>query len=380
MLLDFLQEAYRAKAQPKSTGLSTDSSVSHIVLPTSTIPTTISTSTIAIEVEVEEEATAPSFVRDTTEPEHVIRAENIQLEKIFPEISTASTSITETTETTPFVTTTTVIASTSTIESNETTATSNVPSTTTTIVTSTETTVLSTTVTEEDSTTTESTTTLESTTVTEMNTTESVTTTAMMNNVTNATDFERLITNVTASLTDEPSTTFESTTAVTSTETESTQTTSAEMSTSTSILTTESPVPVEDLLHALNKSESLRNRLLYKLCRQLLSQMFPNATLSSVNSTESVMTLASNSSLMMNQTANALLSWIQEQLNSTSSTPLTTTTTSIPTSTTTIIETSTPVVPSPLVQGRKLESASSLQRIDMDEALGWANDPIDGEH
>ena len=46
--------------------------------PASTLPTTL-------------ESTAVTSQSETTEAEHIIRAEGIQLENIFPEITTAST-------------------------------------------------------------------------------------------------------------------------------------------------------------------------------------------------------------------------------------------------------------------------------------------------
>jgi hypothetical protein len=65
------------------------------------------------------------------------------------------------------------------------------------------------------------------------------------------------------------------------------------------------------------------NQLLYNLCKQILSNMLPN--ISSSAAATAVLTLISESSSIDNKTADALLSWLNTHFNSsTSSTPTTT--------------------------------------------------------
>lgn len=179
--------------------------------------------------------------------------------------------------------------------------------------------------------------------------------------------------------------------------------TTIEELTSTASMTTEIPIQVEELLKALNSSESLRNRLLYKLCRQLLSHIIPNKTSSSMpplsssslslSESESVAMakqLASNSSISINHTADALLSWINEQLTSTFSTegtPTMNTKTTLTTSdfskqdgTTTMPSdlSSLGNIPTLLIEESPSPSVS-LQRVDMTDVLGQMNSNIEAD-
>jgi hypothetical protein len=89
VLFDILQEAYRVKARGRSATGSTYSEVDFIGLLT-TDSASSSSSTTASSPTLE--STFITRQSETTESEHVIKADNIQLEKIFPQISTASTS------------------------------------------------------------------------------------------------------------------------------------------------------------------------------------------------------------------------------------------------------------------------------------------------
>jgi hypothetical protein len=86
VLFDMLQEAYREKSNRKSLIGSENGQIDFIGLlsaPTTSMPVT---STI-----VEIETTFITDQSETTEIEHIIPAHNIQIDKVFPDINTAST-------------------------------------------------------------------------------------------------------------------------------------------------------------------------------------------------------------------------------------------------------------------------------------------------
>lgn len=109
--------------------------------------------------------------------------------------------------------------------------------------------------------------------------------------------------------------------------------------------------------------QSSHNQLLYKLCQQLLSHILPN--ISSTSAVEAALSLTAELPSTKNNTAETLLTWIQQKFSSTTTTTTTTstTTTGIPSSSTL------------LTNGRKL----SLQRVDIDDVLYQINDNTDDD-
>ena len=97
------------------------------------------------------------------------------------------------------------------------------------------------------------------------------------------------------------------------------------------------------------------NQLLQKLCHQIFSRIFPNAS-SSLNSSAILSKTANN-------TLNALLSWLNNHLNSTK-TSLTTT----------------PMSSSYVTDEIEYSSSEPLQRVDMDDVLHQMNNYVDEEN
>jgi len=115
--------------------------------------------------------------------------------------------------------------------------------------------------------------------------------------------------------------------------------------------------------------QGAHRQLLLKLCQQLLSHILPNvSSLSSSAAVQAALSLSAGSPSGGNNSADALLAWINEQLNSS------TTTTTAATSSTLSLS-----LPSLLINEKKL-SSNSLQRVDMDEVLHQMNNNIDGEN
>jgi len=120
--------------------------------------------------------------------------------------------------------------------------------------------------------------------------------------------------------------------------------------------------------------QGAHRQLLLKLCQQLLSHILPNvSSLSSSAAVQAALSLSAGSPSGGNNSADALLAWINEQLNS-STTTTTTTATAAATSSTLSLS-----LPSLLINEKKL-SSNSLQRVDMDEVLHQMNNNIDGEN
>ena len=130
-------------------------------------------------------------------------------------------------------------------------------------------------------------------------------------------------------------------------------------------MTTDQSFTTDQSINTVNVSHTMHSQLLYKLCQQLLSQILPNvSSLSSSSAVEAALSLASGSPSNGNNSADALLTWLKEQLTS---------------STTTTTPTPSTSVPSLLLNDRKL-SSTALHRVDMDDALYQMNNNIDGEH
>ena len=429
MLFDILQEAYRAKAQGESSKAShsnhiedTDSSILHkpSSLPTNLILPTLRKSNDRLTTS---SSVIFSDVAETTETPNIIRADKIELEEIFPKFTTISNSESnsiafDNVTALPELTTGTDITNTSSIPivlTDESTSTLfDISSPTATMLTVENATI--------DFTIDQNVTHLSFVTERQEQMTESDLMTTMNNdastswlkdNSTNEIMFNTVevtsvnplnISDMMVTNTDQTSSIASSTSASTinvetstitkvtnsieSVGTEEPESDVVDESSATMPMTTESSAQIEELLLALNKSENLRSRLLYKLCRQLLSQIFPNQTSnSSSKSDKPSIDISSNSSMIMNQTANAIVSWIQEQLTSLvsthpSNTVLTTfasSTTSTSTKTTTTAASSMITsIPNLVIEDRPL-SPVSLQRLNMDEVLGQMINSIDGD-
>jgi hypothetical protein len=117
--------------------------------------------------------------------------------------------------------------------------------------------------------------------------------------------------------------------------------------------TSDQPYTTDKSVDTVNISQTAHSQLLYKLCKQLLSHILPNAS-SSTAAVEAVLSLASTG----NNSTSALLTWIKQQFSSSTTTPSTS---------------------SLLINGKKI-SSDSLQRVDMDDVLYKMNNNIDDEH
>jgi hypothetical protein len=388
VLFDILQEAYRVKARGRSATGSTYSEVDFIGLLT-TDSASSSSSTTASSPTLE--STFITRQSETTESEHVIKADNIQLEKIFPQISTVSTSdeYTQTFQTTQqneYNNETTFsdnleinMTSTYTPENITTTL---LPLTTVENMTSisleqNQTNSLNITEDQESINITQQYNTMITSTSVQWsnydNDNNTITTETIQNSteqIDNTTESREFL--MTTNFPTINYTTFETTT-YSSYQTDDNQFTSSEQIINSTMMTTDQPFTTDQLIDTVNISRAAHRQLLYKLCQQLLSHILPNvSSLSSSSAVEAALSLAQGSSSNGNNSADALLIWLKEQL--TSSTTTTTTTTS--TTTPSISSLSTPSL---LINGMKLSSVP-LQRVDMDDALYQMNNNIDGEH
>ncbi|CAF4471913.1 unnamed protein product [Rotaria socialis] len=437
VLFDILQEAYRLKNSGKSTGTPVSDRFNATNLSkTSSTPLLDTTLPTSLKLNVVTEPGA------TTEQENVIRAEDIQLEKIFPEISTVSPTKMYKQDTTE-ITSQTFQTTEANTYNNETNMTSKTQMFTTESIKTT----LSPLMTVDDMLTVS----LEHNQTNPFNITERqqfINTTEKNNkmitsmtlpgstynsdnNITtpftheiirnsteqinNSTDSNNLIMNTTSQTMNYTS--YE-TSNYSSIQNYSSQFNSSEQTSFPTKTTTMQSLITDKLIDMLNNSQYERDQFLYQLCQQLLSHILPDASsLSSPKAVEAALTSASNSS-SGNYPVNELLSWIKEQINSSSSsitttttitkttTPATTTTTTKPTTTiptttttmttksttttpatTTTMTTTKPTTTSPtsttprlsLVIREKSLSTMSLERLDMDEVLHPVNNNDDGE-
>ena len=340
------------------------------------------------------ESTSITHQSETTETEHVIEAENIQLDKIFPRIHIGATSdmnmqssIAQTLQTTQQNEYNNETAFTDSFETNMTSTyiSENITATLSPLTTAENMTIMSLeqnqtnflNITEDEETiniTQPSNTILTSTSVewssySSDNNSFAYTTELMQNSteqVNNNTDSEQFLLNTSSQTNDY---TASETNTYSSNQTDDDQFTSTEQTINSTLFTT------DQLIDAVNITQNAHSQLLYKLCRQLLSQILPNvSSLSSTSAVEAALSLASGSPSTGNNSADALLTWLKEQFISST---ITSTTTSSTTSTSTLSSSSS--VPSLLINQRKLSSIS-LQRIDMDDALRQMNNNIDSEN
>jgi hypothetical protein len=372
-LFDILQEAYRKRARPRS-GID---SHFNALLNTNDVSSSLSTTTLSTILK-------SNFITrqsETTEAEHIIPAEDIHLENIFPEISTISTSdkYTESFTTQTFETTqqneynNNEISFSTNMNSNmvhtiENIATTLIPLTTgenrtTVSMEQNQTNDLNITknqeyvnITEEFNTMITSgspqwssynsdNTTIVYTTETNQNSTEEI------SNNTEFQEFSQVI----------DSSSFETTTNDLSNQTDNYQFNSSEQTITSTLIPIDQTLSIDKSIDILNISQGAHSQLLLKLCQELLSHILPNvSSLSSSAAVEAALSLSAGSPSSGNNSADALLAWIKVQLNSLS----TTTTTPVPS----------------LLISEKKTSSGSLQRVDMDDVLHQMNDNIDGEN
>ncbi|CAF4279628.1 unnamed protein product [Rotaria socialis] len=420
VLFDILQEAYRLKNSGKSTGTPVSDRFNATNLSkTSSTPLLDTTLPTSLKLNVVTEPGA------TTEQENVIRAEDIQLEKIFPEISTVSPTKMYKQDTTE-ITSQTFQTTEANTYNNETNMTSKTQMFTTEIsLEHNQTNPFNITERQQFINTTEknnkmiTSTTLPGSTYNSDNNITTPFTHEIIRNSTeqinNSTDSNNLIMNTTSQTMNYTS--YE-TSNYSSIQNYSSQFNSSEQTSFPTKTTTMQSLITDKLIDMLNNSQYERDQFLYQLCQQLLSHILPDASsLSSPKAVEAALTSASNSS-SGNYPVNELLSWIKEQINSSSSsitttttttkttTPATTTTTTKPTTTiptttttmttksttttpatTTTMTTTKPTTTSPtsttprlsLVIREKSLSTMSLERLDMDEVLHPVNNNDDGE-
>ncbi|CAF3039703.1 unnamed protein product [Rotaria sp. Silwood2] len=391
VLFDILQEAYRAKAQGKSTIHSNNSPVDFWGLLTTNDASSSSDTTSSTILK----SNFITYSSETTQPENVIRAEDIQLEKIFPNISTASTTnmykqdLIETTESntynneTNFETnmtssmvaftieniTTTVLPPLETIEYMMTTSFKQNQNSSLNItedhefinITQQFNTMITSTPFEWSNSNSSNDTTTDFTHELIQNSTEK-------NN--NNTESNEFILNTTFQTIDYTS--FE-TNNYSSIQMDNNQFNISEQP----IRSTNQPLTTDKLNDINNNAHDAQNQLLYKLCQQLLSHILPNvSSLSSSSAIEDALSLLSSSSSIGNNSADELLTWIKEQFSPST----TTTTTTISTTTTTTISTTTTTTTlSSLLLREKNLSTMSLQRVHMDDVLHQMNNNIDGD-
>ncbi|CAF3364264.1 unnamed protein product [Rotaria sp. Silwood1] len=391
VLFDILQEAYRVKAQGKSTITSSNGPIDFLDLLTTN---GASSSSSFLSDTTSSTIVKSNFITSSseiTQPENIIRAEDIQLEKIFPKISTASTNtmykpnfiemtsqIFETTEPNNY--------------SNETNITSSIVAFTIENIT---TTVLPPLQTVENM----MTISLEQNRSNSLNITEDqefINMTQQFNTMITSTPFEWLnsssnndtITGFTHELiqnsTEQNNNNMESNEFIINTTSQIIDYTLFETSNYSSIQIDNNQFNISkqtisstkqslttDKVNDINNNS--QNQLLYKLCQQLLSHILPNvSSLSSSSSSsaiEEALSLVSSSSSIGNNSVDELLTWIKEQLSSSTITTTSTTTTTA----------KTPSTLSSLLQNEKKLSTMSLQRVDMDDALHQMNNNMDGE-
>jgi hypothetical protein len=338
-----LQEAYRVKTKGKSSISSENAQIDFIGLLTTNEPSLLSTPTTSTIVET-------TFITDqnnTTETEYVIRAEDIQLEKIFADV-------------------TTTIADTSNMNTYQVTE-QNEFNNQTTFSSYDETEPISSTIIVENTTTTIEQSQSVSLNVTEdqetANITEPLPTFAQWSSDKHTIDYT-----TTQISSKDTSNTIQSEepTVMTTTKTidfidistDDDKFSSPDPTITSSMITSEQSSSTD----TTTISPSAHSQLLYKLCQQLLSHILPNASSSSAAAAAAALLIASNSSSNSN-TADALLSWLNQQLSSSTSTT-TTATSAVPLLS--ISETRTSSIP--------------LQRVDMNDLLRQMNDNLDSEH
>ncbi|CAF2762346.1 unnamed protein product [Rotaria sp. Silwood2] len=342
VLFDMLKEAYRIKAKQKSSSNSGNEQVDFIGLLNSNESTRTTSMPIT---STPIESALITHQNELTETEHVIQAQNIQLEKIFPDMNTASTIEMNTYELTeksfPFDYSTTFLTnseidmpSTSMIiENMTTTGIEQIQSTSLNLIGNQEiinaTEQLDTNIT--------------STSIEWLNDNntiiDDITTENLIEQTNNNTEFIDITTiepidytSLDADITIDNYDAFY---------------TSDQMIIE-SINTSELPSST----HTATMSQTTHSQFFYKLCRQLLAHLLPNASSSAVNT--STLSLASHSSSKNNNTSDKLLSWIGKYLNPSKSisTPST--------------------VPSLFINEIRV-SSNPLQRIQMDDVLHQMN-------
>ncbi|CAF1234878.1 unnamed protein product [Rotaria sordida] len=389
VLFDILQEAYRVKVHGKSAMNSNNDHIDFVSLLTTNGASSSDTTSSTIL-----KSNLITYPSETTEREHVIRAEDIQLEKIFPKISKASTTNMYKQD---FIETTSQIFETTepNIYNNETNFETNMTSSmmistieniTTTILPSLETIENMTTIS------------LEQNQTNSLNITEDqefINITQQFNTMITSTPFEwsssnsdnDKITGFTHDLiqnsTEQNNNNTESNEFIINTTTPqtidytlfetsnylSTQSDNNQFNTSEQIISsTNQPLISDKLNDRINNSQDAENQLLYKLCQQLLSHILPNvSSLSSLVAVEAALSLVSNASSTGNNSTDELLTWIKEQLSSSTTITTSTTTTTLPST-----------LSSLLIRENKF-TTMSLQRVEMDDVLHQMNNNIDSE-
>jgi hypothetical protein len=344
-----LQEAYRARVHGRSTITSNNGQIDFFgLLPTNDVSSSSARTTF--------ESTSQS---ETTEEEHIIPAEGIQLEKIFPEISTASTYDVHTENFT-------------TQQYDSTMMTFPAEDITTTMLPLTTIENMMRISSEQNQTTLNITDDQESVNITEQFNTMTTLTPWNLSNYNSDNNTLAYTTEMIQNVTEYINDTTESGEFLMNNITSQTIVhTSSESSNYLSIQTddklfntseqttiiTDQPFTTDKSVDTVNISQTAHSQLLYKLCRQLLSHILPNAS-SSTAAVQAVLSLASGSSSTGNNSTNTLLTWIKEQLSSSTTTPSTS---------------------SLLINGKKI-SSDSLQRVDMDDVLYQMNNNNDDEH
>jgi hypothetical protein len=380
VLFDILQEAYRIKAQGKSTIDSKNKQIDFDGLLRADGASTSSTKTLKSDFITHESK--------KTKSEHVIPADGIQLEKIFPEISTMSdddiytqnfttqvSQMFETTEqneynnetsfstnmiihTTENVITTTLLPlktvenmMTASLEENQTNYLNITKDSESVNITEQFNTMITSVPIQWSSYNNSDNNTIVYTKETNENSTEQID---------NNTESQKFLMTITSQTIDYTS----------SNETDNYKFNSSEQTITSTLIPINQTLSTDKSIDTVETTQSVHSQLLLKLCQQLLSHILPNiSSLSSSAAVQAALSLSAGSPSSSNNSADALLAWINEQLNS-SSTTTTTTATS---------KTISSYLPSLLINERKL-SSNSLQRVDMDEVLHQMNNNIDGEN
>jgi hypothetical protein len=380
VLFDILQEAYRIKAQGKSTIDSKNKQIDFDGLLRADGASTSSTKTLKSDFITHESK--------KTKTEHVIPADGIQLEKIFPEISTMSdddiytqnfttqvSQMFETTEqneynnetsfstnmiihTTENVITTTLLPlktvenmMTASLEENQTNYLNITKDSESVNITEQFNTMITSVPIQWSSYNNSDNNTIVYTKETNENSTEQIG---------NNTESQKFLMTITSQTIDYTS----------SNETDNYKFNSSEQTITSTLIPINQTLSTDKSIDTVETTQSVHSQLLLKLCQQLLSHILPNiSSLSSSAAVQAALSLSAGSPSSSNNSADALLAWINEQLNS-SSTTTTTTATS---------KTISSYLPSLLINERKL-SSNSLQRVDMDEVLHQMNNNIDGEN
>jgi hypothetical protein len=377
VLFDILQEAYRIKAQGKSTIDSKNKQIDFDGLLRADGASTSSTKTLKSDFITHESK--------KTKTEHVIPADGIQLEKIFPEISTMSdddiytqnfttqvSQMFETTEqneynnetsfstnmiihTTENVITTTLLPlktvenmMTASLEENQTNYLNITKDSESVNITEQFNTMITSVPIQWSSYNNSDNNTIVYTKETNENSTEQIG---------NNTESQKFLMTITSQTIDYTS----------SNETDNYKFNSSEQTITSTLIPINQTLSTDKSIDTVETTQSVHSQLLLKLCQQLLSHILPNiSSLSSSAAVQAALSLSAGSPSSSNNSADALLAWINEQLNSS-------------TTTTATSKTISSYLPSLLINERKL-SSNSLQRVDMDEVLHQMNNNIDGEN